>query len=156
MKREPGPYPWVALGYKNRAEYRAAMQAAGQHHYPLESARRRQLEGKGYGHGKKGKQRREVKEFLERLKGRGPVIIVLRNLVIKGWQYKQGQGWLTSEAATHSEVPIVIVGHEAYEQLQSAQSMEEVIVELLDSAFEEDFTPEDILEFDEDIEIRDI
>jgi hypothetical protein len=154
VNREPGP--WTAFGYKNRAEYRAAMQAAGQRHYPLESARRRQLEGKGYGHGKKGKQRREVKKFLEQLKGRGPVIIVLRNLVVRGWQYKQGQGWLISEAPTHSEVPVVVVGHEVYEQLQDAQSMEEVILALFNSAFEENFTADDILEYDEDIKIRDI
>jgi hypothetical protein len=151
MKREPGP--WVALGYKNRAEYRAAMRAAGQRHYPLESERRRQREGKGYGHGRK----RAVNDFLKQLKGRDTVVIIFHGLVVKGWQYKKGKGWLLNEKNEQSEVPVVIDAQYAYQQLQNATSLKEIVAELLNGRYGLELTEEDILELDEDdIEIEDI
>jgi hypothetical protein len=131
------PGPWTALGYPTRAAYRAAQQALGHRHYPLESQQRKAREGTAYGHG--------GDKFVRQFRDMDTAIVIFENIVIKGWRYVKGKGWLTTTKDVPSRVAVVVDAQYAYDVLrQTKGGMKAYAAELLNSSFNNDFTADQI------------
>lgn len=102
---------WREHGYASRAAYRAARRAAGFRTYPLESEQRAAREGRGYGHAGNA--------FVRQFRGLGDTRIIFENIVIRGWRYVKGRGWLQTRGTdVPSRFAVVRDGDYAYRRMR--------------------------------------
>jgi hypothetical protein len=107
-RRRPGP--WVDLGFPTRAAYRAAQQALGIRHYPLESKHRKEREGAGFGHGPLARLKAQLR------KHEGDIRIRVEGRTRRGVYDQHTNQWIPGSEITHRWILV-----EAEESLHTAQ-----------------------------------